>query len=719
MGSLQEKLDANLRKRREEGPWFVHDEEGWLKRHPEDAGTPHYDFPRLESDPEPVAASSPELTEPTEDFDQDLVPELPVEPGDQSDEIEELLSKLGIVAAYQKWCGKSKVKGGTRTESIKVSCPMPSHPDKNPSAWLNTEKNVWHCGACDVGGDIYDIAAFHFGYPVPGYKEGKKFVDLRVEMAGSLGFAVMKKGSTTYVVPVEADESDDQADELPTGAEDLEEALEAARPLELVDEPLETSLPPVERESGDSGEAVRGTASPGVEHVETGEAPLESIAPVLQIRPEQKFLDEAEDIEDFLNAEEIAELTIPWWDFVPSGTFLHDWMTAASTQDIPPEFYLWDGLLMLGMACGRECWLIDSTPVFFNLFIVHYGASGAGKSRSIQHSISLMRDVLPFKEDDDYPNGVKVISGIGSGEALIDAYSKPVQDLSTMAIIDYASVRGLLKFDELESLISQTRRVGNSIRPIIQDMYDGYGKVESLTRGAGHIVALDPFVSSITSTQPKAVKKLLNSNDVDSGFVNRWTFALGPPVRRVSYGGAAMDLTAPSESLKRVRDWADKRGGMILSPGAAKSFDEYFHDVIQPLKSKNDILGRFDLILKKLMGIFAVNSQHEQVQEEDFQQMMRMAPSMLNTYQLLSGALVTADVDDARTRIMAAVNAYIKGHAGKYPSKRDLKRSLASKQIPAEVLEKTLRIMISLEDVHEMEFKSSRGPAKTCYVPNM
>jgi hypothetical protein len=55
------------------------------------------------------------------------------------------------------------------------SCPIPGHADANPSAWVNTEKNVWYCGRCSQGGDVYDLAAFHFGMPVPGYKEGGKF----------------------------------------------------------------------------------------------------------------------------------------------------------------------------------------------------------------------------------------------------------------------------------------------------------------------------------------------------------------------------------------------------------------------------------------------------------------------------------------------------------------------------------------------------------------
>lgn len=44
-----------------------------------------------------------------------------------------------------------------------VSCPRPDHLDKIPSAWLNSENNTWFCGACDIGGDIMDLAGIRFG----------------------------------------------------------------------------------------------------------------------------------------------------------------------------------------------------------------------------------------------------------------------------------------------------------------------------------------------------------------------------------------------------------------------------------------------------------------------------------------------------------------------------------------------------------------------------
>ena len=124
-------------------------------------------------------------------FDSDLVPDLDgVSSSPASDpELDRIIDNISILDAYRKWCGKSKPSSGDRRkEGIKVSCPIPSHPDRDPSAWLNTDKNVWFCGSCETGGDAYDIAAYHYGFPVPGYKEGASFHELRRKMAESYGY---------------------------------------------------------------------------------------------------------------------------------------------------------------------------------------------------------------------------------------------------------------------------------------------------------------------------------------------------------------------------------------------------------------------------------------------------------------------------------------------------------------------------------------------------
>lgn len=140
---------------------------------------------------------------PSAPVDADLIPEDTFERSEEDKQLDKVIDNIDVLDAYTRWCGKSTPKVGTgQTESIKVSCPIPGHADKDPSAWLNTEKGTWYCGRCEQGGDSYDIAAFHFGFPVPGYKEGAAFHDLRRKMAESYGYTFIKPPGVDRPIPV-------------------------------------------------------------------------------------------------------------------------------------------------------------------------------------------------------------------------------------------------------------------------------------------------------------------------------------------------------------------------------------------------------------------------------------------------------------------------------------------------------------------------------------
>lgn len=114
----------------------------------------------------------------------------------------EAIEQLDIVEAYRKWCKKMNPKvGASQRESIMISCPNPQHPDKNPSAWANRDKNTYYCSGCAEGGDVWDIAAYHFGFPVPGYKSDPvMFRQLREKIGLDLGFQVVQGLTQTHVV---------------------------------------------------------------------------------------------------------------------------------------------------------------------------------------------------------------------------------------------------------------------------------------------------------------------------------------------------------------------------------------------------------------------------------------------------------------------------------------------------------------------------------------
>jgi len=46
-------------------------------------------------------------------------------------------------------------------DELRCRCPNPDHSDKNPSCYINPEKDVWYCYGCNLGGNsasLYAIA---------------------------------------------------------------------------------------------------------------------------------------------------------------------------------------------------------------------------------------------------------------------------------------------------------------------------------------------------------------------------------------------------------------------------------------------------------------------------------------------------------------------------------------------------------------------------------
>lgn len=145
-----------------------------------------------------------------EAFDSDLVPSDEYNKSSEFEEMNKIIKNIDILEAYKRWCGKmTPVTKGNQVEGVKISCPVPSHPDKNPSAWINLDKQTWFCGGCQLGGDTYDLAAFHFNYPVPEYKKGAKFHELRKDMAKDFGYVFTQMpGNVTVVTAPEASTSE-------------------------------------------------------------------------------------------------------------------------------------------------------------------------------------------------------------------------------------------------------------------------------------------------------------------------------------------------------------------------------------------------------------------------------------------------------------------------------------------------------------------------------
>lgn len=530
------------------------------------------------------------------EFDPDLIPEAVHSRSEDDLEMDKIINGIDIITAYAKWCGKMVPDvTKTRTEGIMISCPIPGHVDSDPSAWVNTEKQVWHCGGCNAGGDKYDIAAYAHGMSThpsdKDYKNGANFHRLREKMAEDFGYTI----STT-----------------PSGATLI--------------------IPPEE---------------------EKEERPEPPDAEVINLHDE-----------DFGDESDIP--TLDWRPICPENTFLDEYMKATVIDDVPEEYHFFHALIALGFALGRDVSLFDSVPVYANLFVCTLGRSGTGKSKARRHLDQLLERALPYDHGTATSRGVLKVNAPGSAENLIHQFMKPQEDpANPKRIIDYLPVRGLIDFNELSSLVARSKRMGSAMTPTLMQFYDMETVIQTSSMTTGSKIAKQPFASALTTSQPRALRGLIDATDDASGFLNRWLFIPGREKKRFSVGGVEVDMSGAVLPLQRVQGWAATFGPERVewSEEAYMAFDNWFHSTLEPIKksSSNDLLVRIDLTMKKLILLFSANRLEKVVSKQSVLDALYCFPYLKAAYGIPEAQIGNTINNEISEVIITQVDKYKDG----------------------------------------------------------
>lgn len=586
--------------------------------------------------------------------------------------LDEFIKLIGIESAYNRWAGKGFVNSGGRKESIKVRCPNPDHPDNKPSAWLNTEKNLYNCGRCG-GGDLWDIAAWRFGFSVPSYKQDKDaFRALREKIGEDFGMYITKGiAGDTYLT---------QATSSPTGP----------TPTQEVQSPQETV--PAEPES-DMGGTVSYT-------------PLGS-----------------EFVENQVTDEDMQWRKYPsidWRSIVPENTFLAAYLEETAKDDSPEEFHFWNGLIAVGMGVGINRYLEDAPFVYGNLFICTVGASGTGKSKAKRHLINLLYDALPYDHTGQPPEGAQYLTGVQSGEVLIKAFQHPIVDLTTGKPTgrSWPGVRGCVEFDELASLIGKSNRMGSTLKTTLMELYDAPRWLASTSMTHGSVVAERPFGSVITTTQYKSVRDLISKQDDSAGFANRWFYATGIRKKPFSVNRANIDLTRAKGLLGAIQLNARSPEMVVWDPKAEHIWDSFFHNTFIAMRDKSDqtIIQRIDLLMKKLFLLFSVNERSTTITESIVERVLSLFNHILESYGVVEKEIKASVETDDTEFILRTIKRLTTATKG--PSARDIYQASKSRFGSAEKLRKSLVTLVTLGVIEEFKMPPppQGGRPKTCYI---
>jgi hypothetical protein len=433
------------------------------------------------------------------------------------------------------------------------------------------------------------------------------------------------------------------------------------------------------------------------------------IPPTVEPEPEPERPDppSAEIIE--LHDDDYDKIQLPeldWKPICPKDTFLDLYMKATVIDDVPEEYHFFHALAAIGMALGRDVTLYDSVPVYGNLFICTLGRSGTGKSKARKHLDKLLYAALPYDRKNLPSKGILRVNAPGSAESLIHQFMAPVEDpTNPKAIAYFAPVRGLIDFNELSSLIARTNRMGSAMKPTLMQFYDMDDIIQSTSMTTGSKEAHSPFASCITTSQPRALRDLINTADDASGFLNRWLFIPGKEKTKFAVGGVAVDMSGCIMPLQEIQGWAATFGPEQIewSEDAVKVWTKFFHETLERERrtTDNDLLVRIDLALKKMMLLFAANRRERTLSEQSVIDAIYCYPYLKAAYGIPEAQIGNTMNNEMSEAVIAQIKK-IQEKNKRGASLRDLMRNLARRKYDKKRLLEVIDTLIKL-DMIEVE----------------
>lgn len=430
-------------------------------------------------------------------------------------------------------------------------------------------------------------------------------------------------------------------------------------------------------------------------------APATAQAPVVSISTAPSAqLKDPDDIDYSLIRE------IKWKEVIPAGTFLYDYMLTCSNDSAPEMFHFWNGMLALGLSCGRSVALKDRKPVYSNLFVCLMGRSGMGKSNSKSHLYEILREALPYDSSDMLSLGVKAMRGVASGEELIAQFENPEYDpTNPKRIVQYREVRGLIHYGELTGLIGRANRAGQSqLKDTVMEILDAEPVLGTSSRTGHKIEAHEPFGSIWTSSQPKIIKGLLHEADQSSGFVNRMKLIYGTPKEHDILDNTIIDLTHPTQLLKEVHNWSAvikmTHDGLVRwTPAFGQALADAWLGGYKAIKEQSnktdDMLGRLDLDFKRLCLLYAINEKRHEVDADIVERVTPVLDYLIDCSNLAAESIGETVENELFNRILAMIDVY--NSAKKCPTASELhQRIKKNKKFSLKMVHDTLWQMENL-----------------------
>lgn len=625
----------------------------------------------------------------------------------------EIKSRLGIIAAVRKF-GKAQDHIRERSvEGIKVRCPMTDHNDYDPSAWCNTEKNTWYCGKCMVGGDVIDFYAARQGHDPKKFHSNGQFPDVVKEMGAELGLSVRRnKSSGTY-------ELVEDGEDWPSPLPDRPEATDEAQPRDVAPEQPEYGEAPA------PADPPKPVAPPSHEALEP-----------ITLSVDKMMEGVAYDLDDVLDEahydEGVPELN--WRDLpINPNTFLATFMEYAEEfyAWVPPEYFFFAGLQAVGLATGHHTTSFTGAKLSGSLMLAMIGPSGGGKSTAVKEIRQMFLRVPATHFSPDTGKGIKVLPSPGSAEALIKSIRTEVADVSVdPPVMKEVGVTAWLHEDEFATLMSKGKRIGSTLKPRLIQLHDFVKTdpsirelvVEDYSMSGGYRTLSDSYFSAVFTTQTDAIRSMMESVDLISGFLNRIIPVMGRQRERRRISDTKIPPHAPDHDDHYARLWARCRSTWHTVPftdGALELVDSHpFLYHIEKLSSYDSLYSRVQHMTLRLGFLLAVNNWEDEVDERYVEAACGIGSQyLMNCFSRLRGAVIANENDECAQRIFEYVKRYYDKH-GTWPGQYQWSKDRSYSAYTSEVRNKALDSLFHEGRVIRVKLTNGKAVEKAMLIPS-
>jgi hypothetical protein len=288
--------------------------------------------------------------------------------------------------------------------------------------------------------------------------------------------------------------------------------------------------------------------------------------------------------------------------------------TIEPTSEADPAALLAQILVAYGSILGRTAHFRAEEDVhFLNEFAVLVGRTAKGRKGA---SWGRVRAVVEAADLDWARN--RILSGLSSGEGLIEAVRDELRDKEGQIIAPPVRDKRLLAFEgEFASVLRQIERQGNTLSVTLRHAWDGT-QLRTLTRNSP-LCATGAHVSVIGHCTADELTRLLSSTEVANGFGNR-NLWLCVKRSKVLPDGGSLDPSAVAPLQQRFKD-AVEFGRTVCTMHRDDQARALWHHVYGPLSEgrpglAGSLLARAEAHVMRLACIYALMDHSTWVQVE-------------------------------------------------------------------------------------------------------